>query len=70
MNTICNLNDQHCVPCEGSVDPLDRETADTYLDDLPGWSLSIDGKMISRRFEFRGFLSQFKLNQSVQVFDK
>ncbi|MFL2841032.1 MAG: 4a-hydroxytetrahydrobiopterin dehydratase [Pseudohongiellaceae bacterium] len=53
----CNFADQHCVPCEGGVEPIDREAADIYLEDLPEWSLSEDGKMILRRIEFKGFLS-------------
>lgn len=55
MSTVCDLADKHCKPCEGGVDAFDRETAEQYLEDLEGWSLSADGKMISRRFEFRGF---------------
>jgi 4a-hydroxytetrahydrobiopterin dehydratase len=54
--TICNLTNQHCVPCEGGVDPIDRNAANTYLEDLPGWTISDEGKMIFRRFEFKGFL--------------
>jgi 4a-hydroxytetrahydrobiopterin dehydratase len=55
MSTVCDLTDKHCVPCEGGVDPIERAEALTLLDDLPGWSLSDDGRMITRRFEFKGF---------------
>ena len=55
MSTVCDLTDKHCVPCEGGVDPIDREAAGQYLADLPGWTLSDDAKMITRRFEFKGF---------------
>jgi 4a-hydroxytetrahydrobiopterin dehydratase len=55
MATVCDLTEKHCVPCEGGVDPIDRAEAETLLEDLPGWVLSDDGKMISRRFEFKGF---------------
>ena len=55
MTNVCDLTDKHCVPCEGGVDPIDPETARKMLADLPGWELSDDGKMISRRFEFPGF---------------
>ena len=55
MSTVCDLTDKHCVPCEGGVDPIDREAAEALLSDLPGWRLSEDGRMISRRFEFKGF---------------
>lgn len=55
MSDICDLTDKHCVPCEGGVETIDRATAEKMLVDLPGWELSDDGKMISRRFEFPGF---------------
>jgi len=57
MSLACDLTNKHCVPCEGGIDPLAREEAETLLADLPGWELSDDGKAIRRRFEFRGFLS-------------
>ncbi len=37
------------------MDPIDRDAAEALLADLPGWRLSEDGRMISRRFEFKGF---------------
>ena len=55
MSTVCDLTDKHCVPCEGGVDAIERGTAETMLADLPDWELSADAKMISRRFEFKGF---------------
>ena len=55
MSTACDLTDKSCKPCEGGVDPLDRAAAEALLADVPGWTLSEDGKMISRRFEFKGF---------------
>ena len=57
MNNTCDLTQKHCVPCEGGVDTIGREEAEKMLADVPGWALSDDGKMISRRFEFKGFLS-------------
>ena len=55
MPAVCDLTDRHCVPCEGGVEPMSREQADALLVDVPEWSISEDGKMISRRFEFKGF---------------
>ncbi len=57
MSAVCDLTDRHCVPCEGGVDALDREAAGKMLGDVPGWTLDDDGKMIRRRFEFKGFYS-------------
>ncbi|MEJ8566860.1 4a-hydroxytetrahydrobiopterin dehydratase [Elongatibacter sediminis] len=55
MNRTCSLTDRHCEPCEGGVDPLDRQRAETLLGQLTGWELAEDGKSIHRRFEFKGF---------------
>jgi len=55
MTAVCNLTDRQCKPCEGGVDPLNRQQAETLLVQTPGWELSPDGKSISRRFEFKGF---------------
>ncbi|MGD9021782.1 MAG: 4a-hydroxytetrahydrobiopterin dehydratase [Lysobacterales bacterium] len=57
MSDTCDLTQKHCLPCEGGVDAIGREDAERMLADVPGWTLSDDGKMISRRFEFKGFLS-------------
>ncbi|NRB71402.1 MAG: 4a-hydroxytetrahydrobiopterin dehydratase [Xanthomonadales bacterium] len=55
MSSTCSLTDKHCVPCEGGVDAIDRESALEMLKTLPHWTLSEDSKMITRRFEFKGF---------------
>ena len=55
MSQICELGSKHCVPCEGGATPMDQDKARRLLTELPGWTLSADGKMISRRFEFKGF---------------
>jgi 4a-hydroxytetrahydrobiopterin dehydratase len=57
MNEVCDLSNKHCAPCEGGVDSIDRATAEKMLADVPGWILSEDGRMIRRRFAFKGFLS-------------
>jgi 4a-hydroxytetrahydrobiopterin dehydratase len=55
MNQVCNLSDKNCKPCEGGVDPMTREQAETLIKQVEGWELSEDSKTISRRFEFKGF---------------
>lgn len=44
-----------CQPCEGGVQPLDREQVEAKLEDLPGWRLDADGQSIVRDFRFEGF---------------
>ena len=55
MTEICDLSQKHCVPCEGGVPAIGRDQALEMLKEIEGWALSEDGRMISRRFEFRGF---------------
>lgn len=55
MTSSCDLSKRHCEPCEGGEAPMERGQAEELLAELDGWELSGDGKMISRRFEFRGF---------------
>jgi 4a-hydroxytetrahydrobiopterin dehydratase len=55
MNTVCDLTDRHCKPCEGGVAPMTREEAQATMDQIPGWKLSEDATTISQRFEFKGF---------------
>ena len=55
MTNVCSLTDRHCKPCEGGVDAMSRKQAETLVKQVSGWTLSADGKAISRRFEFKGF---------------
>ena len=55
MNTACDLTDKHCKPCEGGVEAMTRQEAEAMMDKIPDWELSEDAKVISRRFEFKGF---------------
>ena len=45
-----------CVPCEGGALPLDREEAGKYMQIVPGWDLSEDGKNITKLFKFKDFI--------------
>lgn len=51
-----DLASKHCEPCEGGVEPLDHKQAKKLLEALhEDWSISDDGKTISRRFEFKAY---------------
>ena len=56
MNTVCDLTDRHCKPCEGGVAPLRAGQAAELMKGLHGdWALSDDGREISRRFSFPAY---------------
>lgn len=44
-----------CTPCQGGIPPLDRETAQRYLAQTPGWTLAEDASRIERKYSFRDF---------------
>ena len=53
---MTELADQHCVPCEGGVQPLTRAESEKYLGRIaPGWALTDDGKELRREFKFKGY---------------
>lgn len=53
--TVCDLSDKSCVPCEGGVPPIGEADAQIMMKDLDaGWEL-VDGKVLKRRLEFKGF---------------
>ncbi len=61
------LNEKHCVPCEGGTPPLDGRTTKLLLDEVRGWKLegepgqaagqpTAPPTKISKRYEFADFL--------------
>jgi 4a-hydroxytetrahydrobiopterin dehydratase len=50
-----DLTQQHCIPCEGGVAPLDKAAAEETMKHVPKWVLADDGKNISREFTFKDF---------------
>ena len=52
---VCDLTQKKCQPCEGGVPVLTEDEAKNLLSKIPNWSLSDDGKIITRHFSFKGF---------------
>jgi 4a-hydroxytetrahydrobiopterin dehydratase len=49
------LTEKKCVPCEGGVQPFNKEQIQEYLGQLSGaWEVK-DGKKITKRFKFHDF---------------
>jgi len=54
------LNEKHCVPCEGGTPPLEERAAKLLLDEVSGWKLEgANGQAakISKHYEFADFLA-------------
>jgi 4a-hydroxytetrahydrobiopterin dehydratase len=60
-----DLVNKKCVACEGGTRPLDPATASQYMEELPGWQLSVDARKISRTFEFENFVKAMVFVNSV-----
>ncbi len=52
---MSELHEKTCKPCEGGVNPLSHQRINQYLEQVPGWQASTDGKSINKKFEFKGF---------------
>ncbi|NII09392.1 4a-hydroxytetrahydrobiopterin dehydratase [Oleiagrimonas sp. C23AA] len=53
--TYEELLHEHCQPRKGAGDGLEKATAQSMLEALPGWSLADDGKAIVKDFSFKDF---------------
>ncbi len=51
----CNLENKNCRPCEGGIEKLSAEQANSYLTKLNNWLLNENATSIYKRFEFKGF---------------
>jgi 4a-hydroxytetrahydrobiopterin dehydratase len=49
------LSGKMCVPCEGGVQPLGPDLIGELLRKIPGWRVSEDLGMLSKRFRFTDF---------------
>ena len=52
---MSELENQHCVPCEGGVPPLNEARVTQLLGELKGWTLTDDKTTISKQFEFKNY---------------
>ena len=50
------LDQQRCTPCTEGTPALTESDARALLQQVPGWTLSPDGKWLMRRFKFPDFI--------------
>jgi 4a-hydroxytetrahydrobiopterin dehydratase len=55
MTVVCDLQDKHCVPCEGGIPTLSAEKVKEMLSKTPQWEVDNTNTFISRRFSFKNF---------------
>ncbi|MCB9771926.1 MAG: 4a-hydroxytetrahydrobiopterin dehydratase [Candidatus Omnitrophica bacterium] len=61
------LAEKKCAPCEGKEQSLTKESAQKLLNDVPGWKMSSDVKMISREFVMKNFMAAVKIIDKAAV---
>lgn len=49
-----DLTKQHCIPCEGGVDPLTEAEYTPYLAAISGWHVT-DGKQLEKEYKWKNF---------------
>lgn len=52
---MSDLTQRVCKPCEGGIPALDREAAEGYLGQVPGWGLNADATALTRTFTFKNY---------------
>ena len=60
---MSELKNQKCIPCEEGGDPLPDDKVKELLQKVPNWKL--DGKKITRTFEFDDFKGSLKFVNKV-----
>ena len=57
IGIIAELKAKKCKPCEGGLLPVPPQEAQRLLRDLPGWTLSEDGKRIRKEWTAEHFMA-------------
>ena len=55
MSMLNELASRHCTPLRGSEHLLPADTAQGYLNALPGWRLVENGMAINKTFKFENY---------------
>ena len=53
MNTVCDLTNKNCKPCEGGVPPLSNAEADSLMKQLEGWQRY--DHLINKTYHFKDY---------------
>ena len=63
-----DLSKKHCVPCEGSAKPLDKEEIAKYLLQLKSSWAIVDDKEIQKTFKLKNFVKAIEfVNKIAEV---
>ena len=65
MRESTSLTQKHCEPCEGNTHPMTRPEAESYLRQTPGWEMDASGKLISRSYRVKNFMTAVRFIQDI-----
>jgi 4a-hydroxytetrahydrobiopterin dehydratase len=57
MAPTSDLSGKKCTPCEGGVPPLPPDQVKVLLKQIPGWTLTSDGRRICREWRVKDFVT-------------
>ena len=60
-----SLTQKTCVPCQGGIPPLSPDEARSYMDQVPGWTLSDKADRLHRAFKFGDFAAALEFVNKV-----
>jgi 4a-hydroxytetrahydrobiopterin dehydratase len=63
--TLSDLSQKKCKPCEGGIPALSKDEVERYLKKLPGWSLDPAAKVIRAEYVMKNFVAGVKLIQEI-----
>src|SRR3989344_4293953 len=61
----CILLKKKCVPCEGGMEPLKQEEVFRLMEQLEGWNVADDFKLIFKEFKFKDFIGAINFVERV-----
>lgn len=62
---MLQLAERECVACTKESLPVSRSEAEKLLAQLPGWVMSADNTLISKRFTFKNFVDALNFANAV-----
>jgi len=65
VDSVQQLQQKHCQPCEGGVEACPRDHAEHQLQQLEDWELVSDGKLIRKSWRMADFVTGMKFLNAV-----
>ena len=62
---MTDLLKKKCVPCEGGMEPLKQEEIFELMEQLEGWNVAEDLKIIFKEFKFKDFIGAINFVERV-----